>query len=202
MSFRRVLALAFALATLAPLSGCIGSFALTRMVFEWNRGVGPWLVQELVFLVFIILPVYEITTFVDVVFLNLIEALTGGNPMADRAAPAQQVAVAEDTQLRVFREGDTLYTELAVKGAPVAARRFVLKEDGVDVRDGDGLLLATASMDRYGGITVLDTAGRAMAEYTPEETERAIHAYQSGGARALALAVQDAHAAAVADALE
>lgn len=202
MSFRRVVVLSLALCALAPLSGCIGSFALTKMVFEWNRGLGPWFVQEIVFLVFIILPVYNITVLVDAVILNLIEALTGGNPMSARTVDVQQVAIAEDSHLRMFREGDTLYTELAVKGAPVTVRRFVLEPDGVDVRDGDGLLLATASMDRDGGITVLDGAGRAFAEYTPTEVNRAIEAYQTGGARALALAVRDAHAAAVADAIE
>lgn len=202
MSFRRVIMLSLALCALAPLSGCIGSFALTKMVFDWNRGLGPWYVQEIVFLVFILLPVYNITVLVDAVILNLVEALTGENPISEREAAVRQVAVAEDSHLRMFREGDTLYTELAVKGAPVTVRRFVLQRNGVEVRDGDGLLLATASMDRDGGITVLDPGGRAFAEYTPAEVDRAIEAYQTGGARALALAVQDARAAAVADVIE
>lgn len=61
---------------------CIGSFKMFNKVQEWNNGLGNKWINELVFLVLWILPVYEITVFLDVVILNSIEFWTGSNPMA------------------------------------------------------------------------------------------------------------------------
>lgn len=63
-------------------SSCIGSFRLTRNVYEWNQSVGDKFVNELVFLVFSIVPVYEVAVFIDAVVLNSIEFWSGKNPMA------------------------------------------------------------------------------------------------------------------------
>jgi hypothetical protein len=68
-------------------TGCFGSFGLTRKVYQANSKVGDKWVNELVFLVFVVLPVYEIAAFIDVVALNLIEFWTGSNPLA--MAPGQ-----------------------------------------------------------------------------------------------------------------
>lgn len=64
------------------LQSCIGSFTLTKKVYEFNKGVGDKWIQELVFLVLCAIPVYSIAVFVDAVILNLIEFWTGSNPMS------------------------------------------------------------------------------------------------------------------------
>lgn len=64
------------------LQSCIGSFNLTKKVYELNKSVGDKWIQELVFIVFSVLPVYNIAVIVDVVVLNLIEFWTGSNPMS------------------------------------------------------------------------------------------------------------------------
>lgn len=64
------------------LQSCIGSFSLTKKVYQFNKGVGNKWIQELVFLVFCAIPVYSIAVFVDAVILNLIEFWTGSNPMS------------------------------------------------------------------------------------------------------------------------
>lgn len=64
------------------LSGCYGSFGLTKKVYNWNGSMGDKFVQEVVFLGLVIIPVYEVAGFVDVVILNLIEFWTGSNPVA------------------------------------------------------------------------------------------------------------------------
>ncbi len=78
----KVLAL---LALMIPFSmvntSCIGSFGLTKKVYEWNKSLDKWL-DELVFLVFIILPVYSIAVLIDGIVLNSIEFWTGTNPIA------------------------------------------------------------------------------------------------------------------------
>lgn len=68
----RLAAVAAALA-LAAGPGCIGPFKGLRAVHEFNQDpTSPW-VEELVFVGFLILPVYEITFLIDVLVLNAID---------------------------------------------------------------------------------------------------------------------------------
>lgn len=62
-------------------TSCIGSFGLTNRVMDWNKHIGSKFVNELVFLAFWILPVYEITALADVLVINSIEFWSGTNPM-------------------------------------------------------------------------------------------------------------------------
>lgn len=63
------------------LSSCIGSFALTNRVLDWNRQIGSKFVNELVFFAFWVLPVYEVTAMADMLVLNSIEFWSGNNPL-------------------------------------------------------------------------------------------------------------------------
>ena len=63
----------------AGMSSCIGTFSLTHKVLDWNRTVSNKFVNELVFIGFHILPVYEVTILADALVLNTIE-FWGGNP--------------------------------------------------------------------------------------------------------------------------
>ncbi|KAA6344911.1 hypothetical protein EZS27_007507 [termite gut metagenome] len=73
-------------------SSCIGSFALTGKVFDWNKDVGDnKFVNELVFLVLCIVPVYELSICIDSVVLNSIEFWTGDNPAAAKAGETKTV---------------------------------------------------------------------------------------------------------------
>lgn len=62
-------------------SSCIGSFSLTNSVLNWNKNVGKKAVNELVFIAFWILPVYEVTAIADLLVLNSIEFWSGRNPV-------------------------------------------------------------------------------------------------------------------------
>ncbi|MBP3298858.1 MAG: DUF3332 domain-containing protein [Muribaculaceae bacterium] len=64
------------------LTSCIGSFSLTNKVLSWNNSVGNKFVNELVFVAFWILPVYEVTSIADLLVLNSIEFWSGSNPVA------------------------------------------------------------------------------------------------------------------------
>ena len=68
---------ALLLAATIMFSSCIGSFQLTNKVFKLNNNIGEKWVNELVFAACCILPVYEITLFVDAVVLNSIEFWSG-----------------------------------------------------------------------------------------------------------------------------
>lgn len=64
-------------------SSCIGSFSLTNKLLDWNRGVDSKFVNELIFVAFCIVPVYEIAVLADALVINSIEFWSGENPVAD-----------------------------------------------------------------------------------------------------------------------
>jgi len=64
------------------LNSCVGSFNLTKKVYSWNQSLGNKWINEIVFLSFCVLPVYEITLFADGVIFNLIEFWTSSNPVS------------------------------------------------------------------------------------------------------------------------
>ncbi|MCM1319033.1 MAG: DUF3332 domain-containing protein [Muribaculaceae bacterium] len=75
-------AAALSLASCFMFSSCIGQFALTHKVLDWNETVGNKFVNELVFIAFWVLPVYEITSLADLLVINSIEFWSGSNPIA------------------------------------------------------------------------------------------------------------------------
>lgn len=64
-------------------SSCIGSFGLFNKLLDWNRSLDSKFVNELVFVAFCIVPVYEIAALADILVLNSIEFWSGTNPVAD-----------------------------------------------------------------------------------------------------------------------
>lgn len=67
-------------------TSCMGSWKLTKGLYNWNDGAsGNKFLDNGIFWVFNILPVYSATVFIDAVILNLIEFWTGSNPMAMKA---------------------------------------------------------------------------------------------------------------------
>lgn len=80
---KRLIPVALVAAISIPVfTSCIGSFALTNKLLTWNRSIGSKIVNELVFIGFWILPVYEVSALADVLVINSIEFWSGSNPMA------------------------------------------------------------------------------------------------------------------------
>ena len=77
------LLVATTLASSVLFSSCIGSFGLTNKLLSWNSNIDSKFVNELVFIAFWIVPVYEISALADVLVLNSIEFWSGSNPVAD-----------------------------------------------------------------------------------------------------------------------
>ena len=75
---------ALLLAAAFMLSSCIGSFQLTNKVKDWNESLGDKFINEIVFLAFHIVPVYQVSIFVDAVVLNSIEFWTGKKALANK----------------------------------------------------------------------------------------------------------------------
>lgn len=64
------------------MTSCIGSFSLTNKLLAWNKGISNKFVNEVVFLAFWILPVYEVSGLADFLVINSIEFWSGSNPVA------------------------------------------------------------------------------------------------------------------------
>ena len=71
-----------ALCSSMMLTSCIGSFKLTNKLLSWNNNIGNKFVNELVFIAFWILPVYEVSGLADLLVINTIEFWSGSNPVA------------------------------------------------------------------------------------------------------------------------
>lgn len=63
------------------LTSCMGQFALSKKIYAWNEQISNKFVNELVFVAFWVLPVYEVCGLADVLVLNSIEFWSGDNPM-------------------------------------------------------------------------------------------------------------------------
>ena len=75
-------AVVLTLASSLTMTSCIGSFSLFNSVLKWNQHVDNKFVNELVFIAFWILPVYEVAALADLVVINSIEFWSGSNPVA------------------------------------------------------------------------------------------------------------------------
>ncbi len=63
-------------------TSCMGSFGLSNKLYSWNKSVSDnKFVNELVFFIMVVVPVYEVTMFVDGIVLNSIEFWSGSNPV-------------------------------------------------------------------------------------------------------------------------
>lgn len=76
------IALVMALAGSMMFTSCIGSFSLTNKLMDWNKTIGSKFVNELVFVAFWIVPVYEVSALADILVINSIEFWSGSNPIA------------------------------------------------------------------------------------------------------------------------
>ena len=81
-------------------TSCIGSFALTNKVLSWNQQVGNKFVNELVFVAFWVVPVYELSCIADVLVINTIEFWSGSNPVT----ASTQVVDGKDARYIVQRD--------------------------------------------------------------------------------------------------
>jgi len=85
-------------------SSCIGSFTLWHKVLSWNQSVGNKFVNELVFICFHIIPVYEVAGIMDIVVLNTIEFWSGNNPATANVGKVQKIEGSDGQQYMVKTE--------------------------------------------------------------------------------------------------
>ncbi len=89
-------------------SSCIGSFSLFNKLLSWNKTVGDKFINELVFVAFCIVPIYEIAWVADVLVLNSIEFWSGENPVAEGTVKKVE---AEDARYTITTQKDGYHIE-------------------------------------------------------------------------------------------
>jgi hypothetical protein len=145
---------------LLGLGGCWGSFNLTGRVHDWNGSFGSKWVSWLVFLAFIILPVYEITILVDALVINTIEFYSGSNPVSRRA----DLGRGHHLVLRGEADGSTLVVERYEHDRLVHAFRIErLADDELRLASAEGRVLLHVHGHR-GGARLRDDEGRTIAD--------------------------------------
>ncbi len=91
--------LAFTLALVIGLTsfqGCIGNFVVTRKILNWNQKISNKWVNEIIFLVMVIIPVYGVAILIDGIVLNSLEFWTGTNPLAMKPGEIETKVVKKD----------------------------------------------------------------------------------------------------------
>lgn len=88
------------------LSSCIGPFTLTNRVKDWNDNIGGKFVNEVVFLAFHVIPVYEVCMVVDAVVLNSVDFWTGER-LISSAGERQMIknSFGKDVEIKTLQNG-------------------------------------------------------------------------------------------------
>ena len=162
-------------------SGCYGPFNLTRRLYQWNGQVGDKWEKELVFLLLVALPVYQLTTFGDAVVFNSMEFWTGNNPVdppvRKKSAIPQTKRLARGDQEVLLTYASTpagadLLIEQFRRGQGVGSFRVEQRNGLTAGYDADGRLLFTAATRTEGGIVIHDGSGQQVASYSAEQVEQ------------------------------
>jgi hypothetical protein len=170
-------------------SGCFGGFALTRKLWRFNEEISDnKFVEWLVFLVLIIIPVYEIFTFVDALIFNSLEFWTGSNPLADGTVPSSreklvQLSPNETLRLTFDPEKRAMTVEVLRDGEVVFTHVFEAIDGGVIMQDAAGNPIASATKRASGDVDLLTENGSTFVPAS--EFARAVDAHRNGGLRGL-----------------
>ncbi|MDR0755252.1 MAG: DUF3332 domain-containing protein [Prevotellaceae bacterium] len=73
------------------MSSCIGSFKLTNQLLDWNKDVGSKFANEVVFLAFHIIPIYEVCYLADFLVLNSVEFWENGEALSLKNGDTKEI---------------------------------------------------------------------------------------------------------------
>lgn len=141
--------LAIAMLAGTTLTGCIGQFALTDKVYEWNKSQGNRWVAEGLFLVMNIIPVYGAAVFIDAIALNSIEFWTRTNPLTGKRAvvtntPETMTTPDGSTVTMTYKPDGAIDVDYRTLAGQKGAFTLVKTDDHVTMLSTDGTVLASA----------------------------------------------------------
>jgi hypothetical protein len=161
-SLRRAISVAL-VATFLPMAttACFGSFALTRKVYNFNKGVSSdkW-IRWLMFLVLVIVPIYGVSQLLDALLFNSIEFWGGRNPVNVDAGTTRVVrGPGGETLTMTLREDRSIDVVVLHPDGSLQQIRMVKTDDAIEARDAEGNLLARVG-DQNGEPALLAAAAR------------------------------------------
>lgn len=143
-------------------------FPACEKVYKFNGTLGGKFVNELGFLVMVIVPVYGVATIVDAIVLNSIEFWTGKNPTT--ANNGTQTFDLPDGKL-VLNDGQKSYELEQIVNGKEEVVRVEYTDNGTIVKNADGSLLARSVRTQEGGVTVYDALGKVVSSLTKAQVE-------------------------------
>lgn len=154
-------------------TGCTGTFQLTRKVYDFQTSPKDKWVDEVLFLAFVIIPVYGASTLVDAVVFNSLEFWTGENPMTASLRNTHDV-IAQNDQGTMKMKFDADSQNIEVTSTADPAKSFVLArtDNGVTALNREGEVLFTSVEDSSGGVTVFDADNNAVRHFSSEEVQK------------------------------
>jgi hypothetical protein len=174
----------------ATVSGCFGKFALTRKVYGFNDSIGNKFLKSVVLWAMLIIPVYELSAFVDWFLFNLIEFWSGSNPIAlEEGKTLEKTTVAADgTTLKmvIADKGATARVEVTRPGEQPRVIVLSRTETSAAARDGAGALLGSIAFTNDGGAQLLGPDGSVRATRSKADVDELGWAFQRGPAAVLA----------------
>lgn len=123
-------------------SGCTGSFQLTRKIHQLHSSQENKWVDELIFLGCVIIPVYGIAMAGDGIIFNSVEFWTGENPVT-----------------------------ASVDNSPENNIIIERSSNGVVAKDENGAVLYTSIKDVDGSISVYNSDATLVQYFSPKEVE-------------------------------
>lgn len=149
------------------LTGCFGSFNLTRKVYQFNKSQGDKWVQEIVFIVLVAVPVYGLSTLADAIVFNSVEFWTGKNPVAANGVKPVMIAKGESGAAALLFDAPQEKISLQItQGETTKDLTFVSEEAGVVAKDAQGQTQFTAVTNVDGSVSVYDKDARLLQSFS------------------------------------
>lgn len=122
------------------LTGCTGSFNLTKKVYNIHRSQPDKWVDEVLFLVFVIVPVYGLATLADAIVFNTVEFWTGSNPVAANDLKPVNIASGKEGAATLNYDRSHDQVELSIFKANESIRNLTFEktDTGVVAKDANG----------------------------------------------------------------
>jgi hypothetical protein len=171
------------------LSGCYGPFNLTQRLHRWNGQTGGRWTNELVFLVFVYVPVYGIAMLADGLVFNSVEFWTGDNPVdpPHAAGPATKTIAQGDQTVVLERQdvagGRQMTIQVREGDAVVSQHSLEATLDGPTVvKNADGEVLGSAETLADGSLVLRNADGQEQQRYSARQIDRLAKKFSAASA--------------------
>lgn len=139
--------LALLCAGMIALTGCYGSYACFNKLLHWNGTLGNKWLNSVVHFVMMVIPVYGIAMFVDILVLNTVEFWAGSNPLASGDSYYEKDA--QGNEIAAVKNADgSMSVEITTAAGEKANLTLQRDENVVRALDANGELVAQYEIEK------------------------------------------------------